>query len=136
MLAKRCAEHGPIATRPQARHQPSAALTKIARYYRAMACRSLRHLRGNVGLMQASSASTGERASGSPPTPCVDQGGDPESPALVSLDEDGPTVNQKKCLQPAQGQEQDLRAGRGRPAPPTSQADRQAPGVTEQTWST
>ena len=59
----------------------------------------------------------------------VDQGVDPGiHPAFVVAREDGHHREPEEAvLQPAQGEEQDLRAGRGRSAPRPGQADRQAP---------
>ena len=68
----------------------------------------------------------------------VDQGGDPGiHPALVVAGEDGHHREPEEAvLQPAQGQEQDLRAGRGRPAARQVKQIAKRSACTEQDVST
>src|SRR2546425_13059027 len=131
MLAKRWREHGDRAAAHKLVIGHLRLVAKIAMGYRGYGLPISEVIsEGNVGLMQAVKRFEPEKGF-RPATYAMGwiKAAIQEYPALVVVGEDGyHRQPEEAVLQPAQGQEQDLRAGRGRPAPRPGQAHRQTPG--------
>ena len=130
MLAKSWREHGDRDAAHRLVTSHLRLVAKIAMGYRGY---GLPDLRGDLGgqCRPDAGGQAFRTRKGLPPRhlcDVVDQGGDPGiHPAFVVAGEDGHHREPEEAvLQPAQGQEQDLRPRRGRPASRPGEAHRQA----------
>jgi RNA polymerase sigma-32 factor len=134
MLAKRWREHGDP-TAAQARHQSFAPRRQDRHGISRLRLADFEVIsEGNVGLMQAVKRFEPERFPSRHLRHVVDQGRNPRIHlALLVAGEDGHHgQSEEAVLQPAQGQEQNLRTQRGRLAPDQVATIAKRLGVTEQ----
>src|SRR5438132_13376026 len=130
MLAKRWREHGDHEAAHKLVHSHLRLVARIAKGYRGYGLPISELIsEGNVGLMQAVKRFEPEKGFRlATYAMWWIKAAIQEYPALVVVGEDGHhRQSEEAVLQPAQGQEQDFCARRGRPAPRPGQAHRQTP---------